>query len=101
MVSTLTQHDAGGAHAARLSGPEVWRAADVLSASHWRIGIDPAAARELAHTARAVLSLNGIVAPARYPRRPTAASQCWPSNATIRSANCVRSTPSRQRRFTV
>jgi len=56
MISTLTQHGTGNAHAARLSGPEVWRAADVLSSSHWRIDIDPTVARELAHTARAVLA---------------------------------------------
>ena len=47
--------------ALRLTGPEVWRAADVAASAEWRIELDPAAADELAQTARRVAA-DGLAA---------------------------------------
>lgn len=46
----------GAPRAARLTGPEAWRAADVLADPHWRIAIAPDIAGELARTAREVVA---------------------------------------------
>jgi hypothetical protein len=45
--SFSTQHNT----AIHLSGPEVWRAADVAASAEWRIELDAATIDELAQTA--------------------------------------------------